>query len=67
MAKNLAKATGACNAKDISNGSDFRSPWVIYNPDSSRFKVLYSTNGILDESNSYYDSSNNNEFHGCNS
>jgi hypothetical protein len=67
MAKNLAKATGACNAKEISNGGDFNSPWVIYNPDSSRFKVLYSTNGILDESNSYYDSSNNNEFHGCNS
>ena len=67
MAKNLAKATGACNAKEISNGSDFNSPWVIYNPNSSNFKVLYSTNGTLDESNSYYGGSSDNEFRGCNS
>jgi len=67
MAKNLAKATGACNAKEISNGGDLSSPWVIYNPNSSNFQVLYSTNGSLDASNSYYGGSSSNEFKDCNS
>lgn len=72
MAKNLAKASGACNAKEISNGGDFNSPWVIYNPDSSNFKVLYSTHGSLSDSNHFYgggsgSGSGTNEFAGCNS
>jgi hypothetical protein len=67
MAKNLAKASGACNAKEISTGSDLNKPWVIYNPDSSNFKVLYSVNGDLSTSNHFYDSSSGNEFHDCNS
>ena len=65
MAKNLAKSTGACNAKEISNGGDFSSPWVIYNPSSDNFKVLYSVNGDLSTSNHFYDSSNGNEFSNC--
>lgn len=67
MAKNLAKATSACNAKEISNGGDFSSPWVIYNPNSSNFKVLYSTNGSLGADNKYYGDSSSNEFKDCNS
>ena len=67
MAKNLAKATGACNAKEISNGGDFNSPWVIYNPNSNDFKVLYSTNGGLSVDNAYYGGSSSNEFKNCNS
>jgi hypothetical protein len=65
MAKNLAKATDACNAKTISNSSDFNTPWVIYNPSSSLHKVLYSVNGDLSTSNHFYDSSSGNEFKDC--
>ena len=72
MAKNLAKATNACDAKTISNGSDFSSPWVIYNPDSSDFKVLYSTHGSLDATNYFYgggsgSGAGTNEFANCGS
>jgi len=73
MAKHLAKATDACNAKTISNGSDFNTPWVIYNPNSDNFKVLYSTNGNLDDSNHFYggggsgSGAGTNEFANCNS
>ena len=72
MAKHLAKATNACNAKTISKGSDFNTPWVIYNPDSSNFKVLYSTNGNLEATNYFYgggsgSGAGTNEFASCGS
>jgi hypothetical protein len=55
MAKNLAKVTdGACEAKRVSEGSDFNTPWVIYNPNSTDFKVLYSVHGDLSDTNEFY-------------
>ena len=62
MSKNLAKAiSGACDAKYISEGADFATPWVIYNPDGTKFKVLYSVHGALSSSNEYY----GDEFDNC--
>ena len=61
MAKNLAKANGACNAKTVSEGQDFQTPWVIYNPNSTNFKVLYSVHGSLNDQNEFY----GDEFDGC--
>ena len=64
MAKNLAKVTdGACGAKSVSEGGDFSTPWVIYNPDSTDFKVLYSVHGALDKDNEFY----GDEFSNCGS
>jgi len=61
MAKNLAKVNGACNAKIVSEGQDFQTPWVIYNPNSTNFKVLYSVHGSLNGQNEFY----GDEFDGC--
>jgi hypothetical protein len=61
MAKNLAKVNGACNAKIVSEGQDFQTPWVIYNPNSTNFKVLYSVHGSLNDQNEFY----GDEFDGC--
>ena len=64
MAKNLAKVTegqGACGAKAISLEQGFSKPWVIYNPESENFKVLYSVHGDLSDTNEFY----GDEFSGC--
>jgi hypothetical protein len=73
MAKNLGKVTsgGACEAKTMSENT-LSTPWVIYNPNSTNFKVLYSVNGSLNESNHFYgggsgSGSGTNEFANCGS
>ena len=71
MAKNLAKVTNACDAKTESI-KKLSEPWVIYNPNSSNYKVLYSVNGSLDGHNAYYggcpgSESDCGEFQGCGS
>jgi hypothetical protein len=61
MAKNLAKVSGACEAVSVSTGDTFNTPWVIYNPDSTNFKVLYSVHGSLNDQNEFY----GDEFNNC--
>ena len=62
MAKNIGKVTsgGACGAKTMSQNT-LTAPWVIYNPESTNFKVLYSVHGNLDDQNEFY----GDEFDNC--